>query len=165
MKRSYIAALFTMMLVILTIGVAYAVVLESWDDKIAGATRWKVLVWFNNEAVLDKETQLVWEKSPDAISHDWSTARGVCADKNVGGRKGWRLPSMPELTSLIDPSVPTPGPTLPAGHPFTNVVANLGTPQGYYSATTSATDSSSAWAVSFFLGRPFTLTKSLSDPV
>ena len=36
--------------------------LESWDDQINNATRFKVLPEFNNEAVLDKETELVWQR-------------------------------------------------------------------------------------------------------
>jgi len=36
--------------------------LESWDDQINNATRFKVLPEFSNEAVLDKETQFVWQR-------------------------------------------------------------------------------------------------------
>ena len=61
----------------------------------------------------------------------------------MGNRKGWRLPSIQELASLIDPTVPPPGPTLPPGHPFSNVQVN------YWSATTYAVSSASAWVVNF----------------
>jgi hypothetical protein len=40
-------------------------------------------------------------------------------NKIVGGRKGWRPPKVEELSSLIDPLQSAP--TLPSGHPFTNV--------------------------------------------
>jgi hypothetical protein len=79
--------------------------------------------------------------------HVWNTARFHCTRRTTGGRKGWRLPSMPELASLIDPSVPLPGPTLPPGHPFTNVQS-----ASYWSATTNAEDPTDAWGVIFFVG-------------
>ena len=101
-------------------------------------------------AVLDHETDLVWEKSPDTKSVAWYTAIQNCAYKNVGGRKGWRLPSVVELASLIDPSVLNPGPTLPAGHPFANVLTST----GYWSATTIAAFPTSVWGVQFRSGQP-----------
>ena len=46
--------------------------LESWDNKIPNATlRFKVLPEFNNAAVLDRETQLVWERSPSTDLRGW----------------------------------------------------------------------------------------------
>jgi uncharacterized protein DUF1566 len=100
-------------------------------------------------AVLDKETGLIWEKSPDTSMRTWDIAGGYCLNKAVGGRKGWRLPTIEELTSLMDPSVP-PGPTLSAGHPFVNVQ-----PAGYWSASTHATDTLIAWLVDIYYGNIF----------
>lgn len=120
-----------------------AIPLESWDDKIPSAgTRFKVLSEFNGQAVLDKETQLVWELSPGTTSHNWSDARVQCTSRTIGGRKGWRLPSVHELASLVDPAVTPSGPTLLPGHPFLNVQ-----PIVYWSATTNAEDPTVAWDV------------------
>jgi hypothetical protein len=44
---------------------------------------------------------------------------------------GWHLPTIEELSTLVDPTVTVPGPALPAGHPFTNVIAAT-----YWSTTT-----------------------------
>jgi hypothetical protein len=120
-------------------------VTQNWDKVLPAAQRFTVLEAFNNEAVRDNETGLVWEQSPATIADTWFSARGACAAKNVGGRIGWRLPSLPELSSLVDPSVAAPGPTLPAGHPFSNVQMDT-----YWSG--SAVLGTNAWEVSFFDG-------------
>ena len=61
---------------------------------------------------------------------------------------GWRLPTLYELTSLIDPSVAPPDLTLPGGHPFSNVQGRC-----YWAATTQATDNSLAYVVDFSAAR------------
>jgi hypothetical protein len=120
--------------------------LKSWSNIIPNAAkRFVVLADFSNQAVLDRETGLVWEQSPAATTETWFGARGACAIKNVGGRIAWRLPSLPELSSLVDPSVAPPGPTLPAGHPFSNVQMDT-----YWSGSTLL--GTNAWEVSFFDG-------------
>src|SRR5256712_909086 len=96
------------------------------------------------EAVRDNETGLVWEKEPSPTLQIWPNARGFCATKTVGGRKGWRLSSIEELASLLDPSVPSPGPPVPTGPPVLNV------PQGaYWAAATEANISTNAWGGDF----------------
>jgi len=117
-----------------------------WDQNLPAAQRFVVLAAFNNEAVLDKNTGLVWEKSPATTTTIWEHARTTCINKNVGGQKGWRLPAIAELSSLVDPSV-WPAPTIPPGHPFTNV-----TPAAYWSATTSANSPTNAWGAFFNVG-------------
>ncbi len=116
----------------------------SWSEQLAKHKRFEVLTQFNKAAVLDNETGLVWEQSPDTFTRDWVNANVRCITKTVGNRKGWRLPTVQELGSLVDPTVLT-GPTLPAGHPFTNVQSAI-----YWSASTAHTsDSGLAWFVSF----------------
>jgi hypothetical protein len=114
--------------------------MPAWDQKLPASTRFVVLTDWNSEAVLDRNTGLVWETSPQTATSTWSVARENCANKSVGNQKGWRLPSFPELSSLIDPSVAAPGPTLPPGHPFTNVQS-----ASYWSASTNADAPTNAW--------------------
>ena len=113
-----------------------------WDTKNASASRFTVLTDFGGAAVRDNNTGLVWEQSPAMItpSPTWSDARIQCADKNVGGARGWRLPSLPELTSLIDPSLSQP--FVPSM--FTGVQL-----APYWTATTNADSSNSKWSVNF----------------
>jgi uncharacterized protein DUF1566 len=130
--------------------------LSSWDKQINAKGRFEVLPAFDNAAVLDKETGLVWEQSPGDTNgdgnvdlsdeQDWTAASLHCIAKNVGGRKGWRLPSIPELASLVDPSQSNPA--LPAGHPFTDVQSST----YYWSAPPNAANATAAWRVFFSFG-------------
>jgi len=72
--------------------------------------------------VLDHETGLVWQRDLSNYAlQGWESARLSCANLTKGERRGWRLPTASELMSLIDPGVVAPSPSLPPGHPFTNV--------------------------------------------
>jgi hypothetical protein len=103
----------------------------AWDRKLPAAFRFVVLTNWDYAAVLDKETGLVWERAPGPVPQTWSAAMMACLNKTVSNRKGWRLPSIVELTSLSDPSV-TLGPTsLPPGHPFLGIQSGI-----FWSATT-----------------------------
>ena len=126
--------------------------LHSWDQKIDDASkRFEVLSVFNNEAVLDKETGLVWEQSPDANTFFWTLAMSHCYTLELGGRKGWRLPTVEELSSLVDTTQSDPA--LPSGHPFSNVILTPFTP--YWSASTVADNTVFAWTVGFHNGYVF----------
>jgi Protein of unknown function (DUF1566) len=122
-----------------------------WSQKLTGASRFKLVL--DSAAVLDKETNLVWEKSPDTNTRNWFDASFFCNNRSVGVRKGWRLPTIQELASLVDPS--RSHPALPANHPFTNLQFGAqGAIDGYWSATSDAvTDSSrSARVIQLDLG-------------
>ncbi len=122
----------------------------AWDQQLqcdtpATCPRFIVLSNWNNEAVLDRETGLVWEQSPSTGTFTWQGAQLHCNQLTVGNRKGWRLPTLQELASLIDPTQFNP--VLPNGHPFTNVQSSF-----YWSATTFADVTPAAWIVRFLVG-------------
>lgn len=143
-KESYVAsAVIVMAIAVMTFLPVTATAEGLWSKKLPAAERFVVLADFNNEAVLDKETGLVWEKSPSGSRHGWSDR---CADLALANRKGWHLPTIEQLTSLADPSVLT-GVTLPDGHPFTNVMSSQ-----YWSATTVPDVPGDAWGMSFYNG-------------
>ena len=124
----------------------------AWDRTLPSAARFMALTNMASAAVLDRETGLVWEKSPAITQMSWDAARDICANLTTGNRKGWRLPSMPELASLVDPSVASPGPVLPPGHPFSNVQS--GTYLTFWSATMIA-GFPGPWIVRFTDGRVY----------
>jgi Protein of unknown function (DUF1566) len=84
--------------------------------------RFVVLAAYQNEAVLDTGTGLIWQRSPSLEDWGWVNASQNCRFLDLGGQSRWRLPSTRELASLIDPDG-----TLPSGHPFVNIAE-----QGYY---------------------------------
>jgi len=92
----------------------------SWDQTLPASTRFVVLSNFNNQAVLDRETGLVWQRSPSQTFVSWSAISAACTNSATGGRYGWRLPTVHELASLLDPAATTVPPLSP-GHPFTNI--------------------------------------------
>jgi hypothetical protein len=86
-------------------------------------------------AVLDKETGLVWQREPwglisTTFNENWADASSGCHALVLGGRMGWRLPTVEELLSLVDRTGQA-GQYLPAGHPFTQI----STTDGYWTAT------------------------------
>jgi hypothetical protein len=132
----------------------------SWDTVLPASQRFVVLAAFNNDAVLDKETGLVWEKSPQSAAVSLPNARLACANKAIGGRKGWRLPALPELASLVDPSVASPGPALPSGHPFASVQS-----ANYWSASAHVDNPTLMWGVGFSNGAALGVSKAFDQRV
>ncbi len=117
------------------------------DLQLPASARFIVLSDWGGTAVLDKETGLVWERSPSTSTLKWLDASQYCINLTVGNRKGWRLPTIQELSSLLDMSVPS-GPKLPSGHPF---IINVQT-RYYWSSTTWAGNTTLAWCVDMATG-------------
>ena len=112
----------------------------TWSIKLPctsteNCPRFVVLADFANDAVLDKETGLVWQQLLDTTLYNWQGAQINCFGRSDGQRFGWRVPAMEELSSIL--------PFLPAGHPFSNIQSSA-----YWSATSLAGDPTQAWAMS-----------------
>jgi hypothetical protein len=101
--------------------------------------------------VTDHLTQLTWPKSLCCLGQQtWANALAAAnalanghvacslADGSVAG--DWRLPNRNELESLLDLGR-SDNPSLPAGHPFVNVLSD------YWSSTTWPFVTSNAWQV------------------
>jgi hypothetical protein len=120
----------------------------AWDQKLlcdtmATCPRFIVLSNWDSAAVLDRETGLVWDRSPSEATFTWENAHLFCNEVTAGNRLGWRLPAYQELASLMDLSIPVSGiPRLPAGHPFSGVQ-----PTEYWSATIFDSSTTGAWAL------------------
>jgi hypothetical protein len=121
----------------------------SWVDHPANP---RFAVWNagtaskTDDTVLDKETGLVWERSPATDKKTLGGAVVYAMTRVLAQRKGWRLPAIEELLSLVNPAAVNP--TLPAGHPFVNVQLDY----FYWSLTRGIplpTDQNLVWGYNF----------------
>ena len=98
-----------------------------------------------NETVTDRQTGLMWIKNATLLDFPLSWSEAIHAIKELNksglyGYRNWKIPNRKELFSLI--SHDTINPSLPSGHPFTNVF------NGYYwTSTTCARLPNQAWYI------------------
>jgi len=112
-----------------------------------------------NGTVTDHLTGLIWLKNANceglktwANALTWcnNLASGSCGLSDGSSAGDWRLPNRYELESLLDMS--RYDPALPSGHPFTGDPF-AGVPSGdYWSSTTYAINTGSAWYVNLSIG-------------
>lgn len=69
--------------------------------------------------VTDLCTDLMWSKQPKREAVTWWEARDYCRQLNDEKYKGWRLPTLREMSKLIDKRQRDPA--LPVKHPFSEV--------------------------------------------
>jgi hypothetical protein len=105
---------------------------------------------FMDDIILDRETGLVWARNANLFNQlNWLDSNTVCRELELGNRMGWRLPSVEELSSLVDPTQQNLA--LPAGHPFVNVQYGSGSP-AYWTSTNSENPTGAAWFVNLWRG-------------
>jgi hypothetical protein len=121
----------------------------AWNQLLSatgGCTSARYQCVFNDLAVLDRETGLVWQRDPAPTTATWEAAIRACLNFNLNvpaavARRGWRLPTAEEFQSIFDFTADN----MPDGHPFTVVTADL--LLGYWASTTVAGTTTSAYRV------------------
>ncbi|WP_040335133.1 Lcl domain-containing protein [Candidatus Magnetobacterium casense] len=110
-----------------------------------------------DQTVTDNLTGLMWTKNANlpGTTKTLQEAIDYVASMNSGagtyGFTDWRLPNRKDLRSLSDygnyaPPLPRGHPSIPSGHPFTNVQ------YGYWSSTSYAPNTSRAWRLWMSVG-------------
>lgn len=97
-------------------------------DKITGEIK-KRFVDNGDGSVTDLATNLMWLKEPKRVASDYDEADEFCRSLSIGGKSGWRLPTIAEWKDIIDEKQQNPA--LPPGHPF----SNINTSSGFWSKT------------------------------
>lgn len=123
--------------------------LQTWDQKIDKPARFRVLKHFNDDAVLDRETGLVWERTPEASRGSWAFLDDECSARFIGGRLGWRPAAIEEVLSLMDP---TTSDKLPQDHPFDLGPAGRENPRHFWTMSTDTVQPANnnfAWVANF----------------
>jgi hypothetical protein len=109
-----------------------------------------------NGIVRDNVTRLEWQQATAPGTYTWQQALEYCDSLVLGGKDDWRLPTVKELSTLVDSSIPYPSPTINTSY-FPDTVAN-----GYWSSTACAGDTNSAWYVYFAYGYVYDSSKGTS---
>ena len=94
------------------------------------------------ETVLDRATGLTWQRTSAPGTYTWEQARLYCEGLALGTPDaGWRLPTVRELSTLVDAK---------ASRPTIDTAAFPGTPATrFWTSTTYVPAAASAWSVVF----------------
>lgn len=117
--------------------------------------------------IRDNAANLIWQRcaagqvndsicSGSRILMNWQNALNYCNSLSLGGRS-WRLPSIRELTALVDFSrfESAIDPLFPNNRTVSS--------EGYSSSTTSAANNANVWFMLFEYGAPTTIAKTNSS--
>ena len=119
------------------------ILLVLFSSSVASAD----LVDNGDGTVTDTGSGLMWQKNTTAqVTYTWQDALSYCQSLSLVGYSDWRLPNRNELQSLVDYSRSNPA-LDPLLAPYTGYFLL------YWSSTTNADDTSSAWFVSFVNGQ------------
>lgn len=139
---------------------------SSWDRKLAstngstaagrvGCDSQRFTCIFGDTAVRDNETNIVWDRDPGSVQATFANVVDHCADREVGGRKGWQLPTREQLASLIDTSnidTSNANRALPTSHPFLLPPSDAFNVDYWRSSSFDTSVTSLRWFIDFALG-------------
>jgi hypothetical protein len=97
-----------------------------------------------DETIIDNNTGLIWQKEDENSPLTWENALTYCENLILGGQSDWRLPNIRELESISDLSKYNPA----IDEAYFPNTSNL----HYWSSTSSAGITNSAWYVGTYSG-------------
>ena len=104
--------------------------------------------------VTDNVTGLMWQQEDDDVGRGWEDSLAYCEELELAGYADWRLPDIKELRTIVDNTT---------YNPAIDTTCFPGTISFYYwSSSTSAYDTSTAWRVYFYDGYTLRSSKYLN---
>lgn len=114
-----------------------------WEIAVKNSRESAQYIDHGDGTVTDKKTGLMWQQRDDGKGRNWENAKLYCNNLVLAGSSDWRLPEKDELAGLVKQGVK---PTIDNEY-FPDTISSC-----YWSSTTDAGDSSSAWCVFFVDG-------------
>ena len=123
------------------------------DGYLRLGKTWPNIRFTDNGSVMveDNLTKLLWYELPLGVAKSWGDAESYCKNLTDGE---WRLPTVTELETLLDASKYNPALTSSVSDFFTGYKSDK-----YWTSSSYSANSSYAWAVDFYDGSIFTLSK------
>ncbi len=100
----------------------------------------------DNGIVRDNVTGLEWQQATAPDTYRWQEAAAYCSALELGNHDDWRLPTIQELSTLVDSGIPDPGPTVNIDY-FPDTIGSAYS--DYWAADADANNLNYAWVVHF----------------
>ena len=99
-----------------------------------------------NGIVRDNVTGLEWQQKTAPDTYRWQEALDYCSNLDLGTHDDLRLPTIQELSTLVDSGIPDPGPTVNIDY-FPDTIGSAYS--DYWAADADANNPNYAWVVHF----------------
>ncbi|SLM31416.1 exported hypothetical protein [Desulfamplus magnetovallimortis] len=110
------------------------------------------LVINSEEVAEDIRTGAKWQREDDGVKRTWEDACQYCENLVLDGESGWRIPEIEELASIVDYTKYNPSISVDI---FENTQSLW-----YWSGSSDADETDSAWYIDFYNGTIKSFTKS-----
>ena len=94
----------------------------------------------SGETVKDNWTGLIWQGNDDGKQRNYKSAVAYCDKLSWGGYSDWRLPTVKELSGLVD---------IKKYNPAAEPILKLRTDDWYWSGSVHVSESDKTWGVAF----------------